>query len=142
MEEMKREVWKPSPMYWAGLVSNRRSTMGYCTFLWGNLVTWKSEKNSVVTRSSVEEEFQSIPQGTCELLWLKLILDELKIPFNGPMKLFCDNKATISIVHNPVHYNITKHVEVNHHFIKEKIKQKIISMTFVPTTKQVANVFT
>ena len=61
------------------------------------------------------------------------MLYELKISFNGPMKLFCDNKTTISIAHNLVHHDRIKHVEVDHHFIKEKIK-KIICMTYISTT--------
>jgi len=53
---------------YAGLVVDRRSTFGYCTFLGGNLVTWRSKKQSVVTQSSVEVDFRSIVLGVCELL--------------------------------------------------------------------------
>ena len=58
------------------------------------------------------------------------------------MKLFCDNKATLSIAHNPVHHNRTKHVEVDWHFIKEKIEANIINMSYIPTKEQVADIFT
>ncbi|CAM8951545.1 unnamed protein product [Rhodiola kirilowii] len=63
---------------WAGSISDRRSTSGYCTFLWGNLVTWRSKKQSVVARSSAEAEFRSMAQGVCEILWLKRVLEELE----------------------------------------------------------------
>ncbi|RVW24991.1 Retrovirus-related Pol polyprotein from transposon TNT 1-94 [Vitis vinifera] len=57
----------------------RRSTSRYCTFLRGNLVTWRSKKQNVVARSSAETEFRAMAQGVCELLWLKIALEDLKI---------------------------------------------------------------
>ena len=59
---------------WARSIDNRRSTSGYCTFVWGNLVTWRSKKQTVVARSSTEVEFCAIAHGMCELLWLKQLL--------------------------------------------------------------------
>ena len=60
-------------------ILNRRSTLGDYTFLRGYLDTWQSKKQLEVTRSSVEVEFQVMAHGICELLWLKIILDDLKI---------------------------------------------------------------
>ena len=90
---------------YAGSAIDRRSTTEYCTFLGGNLVTWRSKKQNVVARSSIEAEFRAMAQGICELLWLKIILEDLKIKWDGPMKLFCDNKSAISIAHNPVQHD-------------------------------------
>ncbi|BAT87101.1 hypothetical protein VIGAN_05044300 [Vigna angularis var. angularis] len=64
---------------YAGSIVHRRSTIGCCTFLGGNLVSWKSKKQNVVARSSAEAEFRAMAQGICEILWLKIILDDLKI---------------------------------------------------------------
>jgi hypothetical protein len=89
---------------YAGSLSDRRSTIGYCTFLCGNLVTWRSKKQSVVARSSVEAEFRTMAPRICELLWMKQVLEDLKIQCEGPMKLFCDNKPAISIAHNHVQH--------------------------------------
>lgn len=58
------------------------------------------------------------------------------------MKLFCDNKVAINICHNPVHHGLTKHVEVDRHFIKEEIKDETICMTYVTTIEQVADLLT
>ena len=58
------------------------------------------------------------------------------------MRVYCDNKAAISIVHNAVHHDHTKHVEVDRHFIKEKIDDGMISVTYVPTSQQTADVLT
>ena len=80
---------------YAGSIVDRRSTTGYYTFLGGNLVTWRSKKQNVVARSSAEAEFRAMAQGICELLWLKIILEDLKIKWEGPMKLYGDNKSAI-----------------------------------------------
>lgn len=77
-----------------------------------------------------------------DILWLQWILEELKLNSDVPMKHFCDNKAAISIAHNPVQqHDHTKHVEIDHHFIKEKLDNGIICIPFMPT-KQLADALT
>ncbi|RYE24977.1 MAG: transposon Pol polyprotein, partial [Sphingobacteriaceae bacterium] len=127
---------------YAGCLDDRRSTSAYCTFVWGNLVTWRSKKQAVVSRSSAEAEFRAMAQGICEILWIRGILNELQIKFTTPMKLFCDNKSAISIANNPVQHDRTKHVEIDRHFIKEKLERGEICMPFVPTSEQLADVLT
>ncbi|EXB44934.1 hypothetical protein L484_026522 [Morus notabilis] len=127
---------------WAGYVKDRKSTSGYCTRLWGNLVTWRSKKQFVVARSSAEAEYRAMAHGMCEAIWLKRLLEELKISCEFPMQLYCDNKATISIAHSLVHHDRTKHVEVDKHFITEKLEKGIISIEYIPASQQVANILT
>ena len=127
---------------WAGSIVNRRSTSGYCSFVGGNLVTWQSEKQNVVARSSAEAEFRVVAHGICEIMWIKRLLEELKMRSSSPMKLFRDKKVAISIAHNPVLHDSTKHVEVDKHFIKEKIDNRVVCMIYIPTKEQVAGVFT
>ena len=103
-------------------------------------MTWRSQKQSIVGRSNIEAEFRVVAQQICELLWLKPVLEELKFSSGGLMKLYCDNKAAIT--HNPMHHNHIKHVEVDMHFIKEKIEKEIVSMSYVPTSEQVADLLT
>ena len=78
---------------------------------------------------------QGYGNGVCEILWLKRILEELKLNLEHLMKLFCDNKTTISITNNPIQCNHVKHVEISRHFIKEKLESGIICMSFI-TTRQ------
>ncbi|PRQ49627.1 putative RNA-directed DNA polymerase [Rosa chinensis] len=127
---------------WAGNITDRRSTSGYFTFVGGNLVTWKSKKQKVVARSSAEAEYRGMAQGVCELLWLRNLLRDLGFKLKSTMQLYCDNKAAIDISQNPVQHDRTKHVEVDRHFIKEKLDAKIISFPFVPTEEQLADVLT
>lgn len=96
----------------------------------------------MVARSSAESEFRSMAVGICELLWLKIILDNLKIKGEGPMRLYCDNKSAMSIAHNPVQHDRTKHIEVDRHFIKEKLKSGLICTPFVFSKDQLADVLT
>ena len=108
---------------YAGSIVDRRSTTEYCTFLGGNLVTWRNKKQNVVARSFAESEFRVIAQRLCELIWLKIIQDDLRIKWDDPMKLYCDNKSAINIAHNPIQHDRTKHIEVDKHFIKEKLEE-------------------
>ena len=80
--------------------------------------------------------------GMCELLWLKIILDDLKLTRSGSIKLFCDNKSAIDIAHNPVQHDRTKYVEVDRHFIKEKLDAGLICIPFVPSKDQLADMLT
>jgi hypothetical protein len=127
---------------WAGSPADRRSTTGYCTFIGGNLVTWKSKKQSVVARSSAEAEYRAMAHTTCELTWLRTLLQEFGIPVHGPTPLYCDNQAAIHIANNPVFHERTKHIEVDCHFIRSKVESKEISTPFVPSGSQLADIFT
>ena len=127
---------------YAGSITHRRSTFRYCTFLGRNLVTWRSKKQNVVARSRAEAKLRAMAQGICELLWLKIILEDLKIKWDEPMKLYCDNKSAISIAHNPVQHDQTKHIEVDRHFIKEKLDSGLICIPYVPSQGQKAGILT
>ncbi|KAL4035820.1 hypothetical protein IC575_004527 [Cucumis melo] len=109
---------------WAGSIIGRKSTSGYCTFVWGNLVTWRSKKQSVVARSSVEAEYRAMSLGICEEIWLQKVLSDLHQECETLLNLFCDNKAAISIANNPIQHDRTKHVEIDRHFIKERLDNR------------------
>ncbi|KAL0560812.1 hypothetical protein IC582_001226 [Cucumis melo] len=117
---------------WAGSVVDRKSTSVYCTFVWDNLVTWRSKKQSVVARSSAEAEYRAMSFGICEEIWFEKVLSDLHQECETPLKLFCDNKATISIANNPVQHARTKHVEIDRHFIKEILDSGSICIPYIP----------
>ena len=81
-----------------------------------------------------KQNIKDMTHRVCEMLWLKRVLKELKMPINMPMKLYCDNKAAINIAQNLMQYDCTKHVKIDRHFIKEKIDNGTICMSFVPRT--------
>ncbi|KAI5350823.1 hypothetical protein L3X38_003714 [Prunus dulcis] len=97
---------------WVGSVTDRHSMSGYFTFVSGSLVTWRSKKQKVVSRSSAEAEYRGMAQ------------------------------AAIAIVHNHVQHDRTKHVKVDRHFVKEKLDAEIISFPFISFEYQLADVLT
>lgn len=80
----------------------------------------RSKRQAVGSRSSPKSEFRAMALGIRELIWLKIILEYLKVKWEGPIWLYCDNKLAISIARNPMQHNQTKDVEVDRHFIKER----------------------
>ena len=70
------------------------------------------------------------------------MLEELNITVELPIKLYCNNKTAISISHNLVQHDKTKNIEVDRHFIKEKIEKGTICMTYILTREQLADIFT
>ena len=96
----------------------------------------------MAARSSAEAEYRGMAQGVCELLWIKNLLQKLKIPHTLPMKLFCDNKVACNIAHNLVQHDRTKHVEIDRHFIKEQLEAKIIEVPHVRSEDQLTYILT
>ncbi|XP_022032267.1 uncharacterized mitochondrial protein AtMg00810-like [Helianthus annuus] len=103
---------------WAKCLSSRKSITGFCVFLGNNLVSWKSKKQSTVSRSSAEAEYRSMCAATCEIIWISNLLRELQIDSKLPVQLYCDNTAAISIAANPVFHERTKHFEIDLFFCK------------------------
>lgn len=87
---------------WTDSITNQKSTSGYCTFVRGNLVTRRSEKQSVAARSSVEAKFRA---WSVQINLDKRVLNELRMPYDDVMQLYCHNQSTIIIAHNPIHHD-------------------------------------
>jgi len=127
---------------WAENLIDRKSTLGYFTFGRGNLVTWKSKKLNVVALSRAEGEFRGMTKGLCEILWIKRLLKKLGYPIETKIKMYCDNKAAITIANNLVQHDRTKHVEIYRHFIKQKLDEKTVIFSFVRSEDQLADILT
>jgi hypothetical protein len=125
---------------WVGSPLDRQSSTGYCTFLGGNLVTWKSKKQTVVARSNAEAEYRAFSQTASELTWLQHFLREIGFPALTPISLFCDNQDAIHIVSNPVFHERTKHIDVDLSFCSREDTQKRY-IPFMKSRDQLADMF-
>ncbi|XP_043699987.1 uncharacterized mitochondrial protein AtMg00810-like [Telopea speciosissima] len=123
--------------------TDRRSTTGLCTFVGGNIVTWKSKKQNVVARSSVEAKYRAMASAASEIVWLRLLLKELGCDSSScPTNLFCDNQRTTRIASNPVFHERTKRIEVYNHFVRENVQDKTIETPYVRSEDKLADIFT
>ncbi|KAJ0617172.1 putative RNA-directed DNA polymerase [Helianthus annuus] len=127
---------------WGKCLVTRKSVTGFAIYLGGTLVSWKSKKQNVVSRSTAEAEYRAMCSATCEIMWIKNVLEELKSKYVLPVKLFCDNKSAISISYNPVFHERTKHFELDLHFLREKIVKGLIEPQKIATDIQIADIFT
>ncbi|KAM1091216.1 hypothetical protein ACFX2J_018527 [Malus domestica] len=127
---------------WAGHSLDRKSTTGFCTFVGGNLVTWRSKKQSVVARSSAEAEYRAMASTACELIWLKSLLFDLGFHSKEPISMFCDNQAAMHIASNPVFHKRTKHIEVDCHYVRAQVQANIINTHYTHSHDQLADIFT
>ena len=110
-------------------------------FVGGNLVSWNSKKQSVLSQSTAESEYRAMTQSACEIIWLHYLLAKVGIKTSIPTKLRCDNQVARHIVSNPIFHERTKHIEIDCHFVREKIQLDLISTGYVKIEKQLGDIF-
>ena len=127
---------------WVGDVITRRSTTRYCFSLGFAVVSCCSKKQQTISLSSTEIEYVAATMATQECIWLKQLIQDISVTMDYPIPIACDNESTIKLVGNPVFHARTKHIEMYHHFVCEKVLNQEIGLQKVRTSDQVADVFT
>lgn len=137
-----QDLFAYSDADWAGCPDTRCSTTGMAIYYGNTLVSWASQKQHIVSRSSTEAEYRAVAATVAELTWLHNLTRELGIPLHHKPMLFCDNVSTIYLTANPVYHARTKHLELDFHFVREKVSNGELVVRYIPTDQQVADILT
>ena len=125
---------------WGSNVDDRRSITGYIFLFNGSAISWKSKPS--VALSSVEAEYMSASQATREAVWLKRFLLELNINTQKPVPIACDSQGAIAVTKNPEYHARTKHIDIQHHYVREKVEDNTVAFHYIPTTEMIADMLT
>lgn len=125
----------------AGDLDTRKSTTGYVFTISGGAVSWSSKRQPTVATSTVEAEYMAASAAAREALWLKKLVAELGQPV-AAVPICCDNQGALSLLHNPVLSDRSKHIDVHHHFVRERVARGEVVFGWIPTREMTADVFT
>jgi hypothetical protein len=127
---------------WARCPDSLRSTSGFYVFLGDNLVSWSSKRQTTVSRCSAEAEYRVVAHVVAECCWLRQLLQELHLPLKVATVVYCDNISGVHMTANQVHHRRTKHIEIDIHFVREKVALGEVRVLHVPSKYQFADVMT
>ncbi|KAK4338578.1 hypothetical protein RND71_043065 [Anisodus tanguticus] len=127
---------------WGGCLDTRRSTSDYCMFFGNNLVSWSAKRQSALSQSSAEAEYRGVANVVAESCWLRNLLLELHCPIQKATLVYCENVSIIYLSGNPVQHQRTKHIEMDIHFVREKVARGQVRVCHVPSRYQIADIFT
>jgi hypothetical protein len=121
---------------------HQHSISGYAFTFGCGVVTWSSKKQPIVTLSSTEAEYVAATHATKEVLWLRSFLGEFTDLFKTPTTLHCDNNSAMELSKDSKFHARTKHIDIRYHFIREAVENRMITVKYVPTKENLADIFT
>jgi hypothetical protein len=116
--------------------------MGYMFFVGVGVVSWNCKKQPTIALSTTEAEYMATNQCTKEAIWLRKLMVDVGLVQDGATSIMCDNQGCIALAKNPTHHFHTKHIDIQHHFIREKLESGEIGLKYCPTQDMVADELT
>ncbi|XP_068666717.1 uncharacterized mitochondrial protein AtMg00810-like [Aristolochia californica] len=128
---------------WGSCLDSRRSTTGFCIFIGDSLVSWKAKKQTTVSRSSAKAEYRAPLSSTAsEIIWLQQLLPDFQVKVASPTLFYCDNQTAIHIASNPTFHERTKHIEIDCHFVRERVTSGVLKLLPIRSEYQLDHMFT
>ncbi|XP_019200286.1 PREDICTED: uncharacterized protein LOC109193915 [Ipomoea nil] len=100
------------------------------------------KKQRTVTRSSIVAEYKALADICAEVIWITSLLHEIRVTGISVPKLWCDNLGATYMCANPIFHARTKHVEIDYHFVRDKVAIGEIQVNLISTKDQLADIFT
>jgi hypothetical protein len=125
-----------------GDVATRRSTTGFVFVLHGAAVAWQSKLQPTVALSTTEAEYQAAGMAAREALWFRKLLPELGETITGPLLISCDSESVRALLRNPMTTQRSKHIDIIHHFCRERVLLRQLQYDYVNTTLNWADCLT
>ena len=129
-------------MDWTGCPDSRHSTSGYNIYLGDNLVSWSSKRQTMVSCSTAVAEYRAVAHAVAKCCWFCQLLQDLHHPLHSATIVYCDNVSAVHMISNPVHHGRAKHIEIDIHFVHEKVSLGQIRVLHVPSRHQFADIMT
>nr|GEX99840.1 copia protein [Tanacetum cinerariifolium] len=126
---------------YAGCQDTRRSTSGSAQFLGDRLVSWSSKKQKSTAIFTTIAEYIALSGCCAQILWMRSQLSDYGFVFNA-ISMYCDNQSAIALCCNSVQHSRSKHIDIQHHFIKEQVERRIVELFFIENKYQLADIFT
>jgi hypothetical protein len=125
---------------WGRDVDSRRSISGYVFLLGDSVIAWSSKQQPTVSVSSTEGEYMSSSYATRQGLWLRRLLTEIRLELdNIPTTLFLDNRGAMDLSKEARHHQRTKHIDIHHHFIRERVEDNTFKIIHCPSKLMLAD---
>ncbi len=127
---------------WGGDANEWHSTTGYIFFVGVGAISWNCKRQPTIALYTTEAEYMATSQCTKEAIWLRKLMMDVGLVQNGATNNMCDNQGCIALAKNSIHHSRTKHIDIQHHFIREKLESGEIGLKYCPTQDMVADVLT